>query len=75
MIKNVEVAARVSDTMKRMFELLDASVADVQEHCSEEEYKAYLKSTSSIAGGIVMDVMEPLYDKHPELAPSYWNDK
>ena len=46
----------------------------VREQCSEQEYKAYMKSTAGIAGSIVMDVMEPLYKKHPQLKPDNWDD-
>lgn len=74
MIKNPELAKRISDLMIDMFTRLSDSCDSVEQQCSEQEYKAYLKSTARIAGGIVMDVMEPLYEKHPHLKPPNWDE-
>jgi hypothetical protein len=74
-ITDREVASRVSEAMKKMFSILAGSVEDVRVSCSKNDYEAYKKATAQIAGGIVMDVMEQLYAKHPELAPSNWNEQ
>jgi phytoene/squalene synthetase len=57
-----------------MFTRLSESCETVRGQCSEQEYKAYIKGTAGIAGSIVMDVMEPLYKKHPQLRPHNWDD-
>ena len=74
MIENPTVAKQVSDLMMDMFTRLSESCETVRQQCSEPEYRAYLKSTSGIAGSIVLDVMEPLYNKHPHLKPGNWDD-
>jgi hypothetical protein len=74
-ITDPEVAHRVSDCMQKMFRILDATADDVRNSCSKEDYKAFKKATATIAGSIVMDVMEPLYKKHPQLAPANWNEE
>ena len=74
MIENPDVAKQISDLMMDMFTRLSDSCDSVKRLCSEEEYKAYLKSTARIGCGIVMDVMEPLYEKHPHLKPRNWDE-
>ena len=72
MITDPEVALRVSECMQKMFRILDATADDVRVSCSKGDYQAFLRATSKIAGSIVMDVMEPLYAKHPQLVPADW---
>ncbi len=74
MIDDPNVAKQISDLMMDMFLRLDQSCQTVRKQCSDQEYKAYMKGTAGIAGSIVMDVMEPLYEKHPHLKPSNWDD-
>ena len=74
MIDNPSVAKQISELMMEMFTRLSDSCETVREHCSQQEYAAYIKSTSGIAGAIVLDVMEPLYKKHPHLKPQNWDD-
>jgi hypothetical protein len=75
MIKNPIVAKQISELMMDMFTRLSDSCESVKEHCSPEEYAAYIKGTSKIAGGIVFGVMEPLYEKNPNLKPANWDNK
>jgi hypothetical protein len=42
--------------------------------CTPEEAAAYQKAAGRVARPIVMDVLEPLYDKHPALKPHNWDD-
>ena len=74
MIDNPSVAKQISDLMMGMFTQLSDSCETVKQQCSQQEYAAYVKSTSGIAGAIVMGVMEPLYKRHPNLKPRNWND-
>ena len=75
MIENPVVAKQVSDLMMDMFTRLSESCEAVKGQCSTEEYAAYIKGTSKIAGGIVFGVMEPLYARHPALKPSNWDEE
>jgi hypothetical protein len=74
MIDSPSVAKQISDLMMEIFTRLFDSCETVKEQCSEEEYRAYMKSTAGIAGAIVLDVMEPLYEKHPHLKPRNWDE-
>jgi hypothetical protein len=75
MIENPSVAKQITELMMDMFTRLSDFCETVREHCSQQEYAAYIKSTSGIAGAIVLDVMEPLYRKHPHLKPKNWDDE
>jgi hypothetical protein len=72
MLSNSDTAKRVSDLMLEVFRVVDESVAMVRDSCSEEEVAAYAKAVGHVAGA-VMDVLEPLYEKHPHLAPPNWD--
>ena len=70
MIDNPSTAKQVSDIITVMFRQLCDSCELVRETCTPEEHAAYLKSTSRLASSIVFDVMEPLYERHPNLKPT-----
>ena len=72
MIEDPSTAKQVCDVMMEMFNRLSDSCELVRRTCSPEEYSAYKKATAAVAGGIVFDVIEPLYQKHPELKPANW---
>jgi len=74
MISNDEIAKQVSDLMQDIFLRIDKSVAAVREACPPEEAEAYIRATARVVGPIVMDVMEPLYERHPILKPKNWDD-
>jgi hypothetical protein len=74
MISDPKIAAQISEVMQSVFRQVDESVALVRQNCSDEETAAYLKATAPIVGGIVMDVMEPLYKKNPSLKLKGWDD-
>jgi len=74
MISNANVAKQISDLMLDLFRRVDKSVAMVRETCTLEEAVAYQKAAGRVAGPIVMDVLEPLYDKHSALKPHNWDD-
>jgi hypothetical protein len=68
------MAKEISELMLDLFRRVDESVVMVKETCSPEEAAAYQKAAGRVAGPIVMDVLEPLYDKHPALKPHNWDD-
>ena len=74
MISNVDVARQISELMLDLFRQIDESVAMVKKTCLPEEAAAYQKAVGRVAGPIVMDVLEPLYNKHPALKPHNWDN-
>jgi len=73
MLSNSEVAKQVSELMLDIFRRVDQSVAMVKQTCPAEEAKAYSKAAGRVAGAVVMDVLEPLYDRNPALKPTNWD--
>ncbi|EDR5078847.1 hypothetical protein GS039_004076 [Salmonella enterica] len=48
---------------------LDESVAVVQSRCDEDEFKVYREAVGLIMGEMLIKIMNPLYEKHPEIKP------
>jgi hypothetical protein len=69
MIEQKDVAAEVSKLMLEFGSRLDASVALVQVKCSATELQAYRRAIGKIMGEMLLEVMNPLYRKHPDLKP------
>jgi hypothetical protein len=69
MIEKKEIAAQISALMIEYGAKLDASVAMVRDHCSENELKEYRRVTGKIMGDMLLEIMNPLYQRHPDLKP------
>jgi hypothetical protein len=74
MITNSGTAKQISDLMVEIEQKLAKSMEVVKESCSSEEYAAYHKAVGKIVSGILFEVVEPLYEKNPELKPLGWDD-
>ena len=73
MLSNPDVAKEVSVLMMDIFCRIDESVQAVRKSCSADEAGAYSKAVGRVAGAVVMNVLEPLYEKNPSLKPSNWD--
>lgn len=73
MLSNNEAAKHVRELMLDVYRLIDESLAIVKETCPPEEAAAYSKAVGKVAGAVLMDVLEPLYEKNPELKPPGWD--
>ncbi len=69
MIEQKDVAKEVSNLMLEVGARLDASTALVKERCSAVEFEAYRRAVGKIMGEMLLEVMNPLYQKHPDLKP------
>jgi len=74
MISDTDTAKQISDLMLDLFRRVDESIATIKTTCSPEEAAAYSKAAGRVACSIVMDVLEPLYQKHPSLKPRNWDE-
>ena len=74
MLSNPDVARQISDLMMDIFTRVHESVEMVQETCGADEAGRYGKATAKLVGAVVMDVLEPLYEKNPSLKPSNWDN-
>jgi hypothetical protein len=73
-ISDENIAKQINDLMLDIFQRVDASCEMVKQTCPPDEAAAYVKATARVVGPIVFDVLEVLYDKHPELKPAKWDD-
>ncbi len=69
MITNPETARLVSDTVQRVRAELKEIHGAVERTSSAEEFAAYNKALSRILHHLDADIMQPIYSRHPDLAP------
>lgn len=69
MVSDKNTALLISDLMLRYGKELDESIALVQSQCDEEEFNAYREAVGFIMGGMLIKIMNPLYEKHPDIKP------
>jgi hypothetical protein len=74
-IKDPDVAADVGRTLRNAFDILGESLRRVKQTCSEEEAAVYQQKVGDIFYIIVFDLLEPLYEEHPQLKPADWDDR
>jgi negative regulator of replication initiation len=70
MIQDEFPARQVSDLMLEYGTKLDASVAAMQSLLSEEEFIKYRRAIGRVMGAMLLDVMNPLYEMHPQMKPA-----
>ena len=69
MIKNKKIAKEVSDLMLSIGDKLDGSVALVKEECDQEDFKKYRLAVGKVLGEMLLEIMNPIYDEHPDIKP------
>lgn len=69
MVNDKDTAISISDLMLRFGKELDESVAVVQSRCDEDEFNVYREAVGFIMGEMLIKIMNPLYEQHPEIKP------
>jgi len=69
-IQNEEVARQISDLMVEFGRRLDASVALVRDRGTPEEFQVYRRAVGKIMADMLLEIMNPLYAKHPDVKPA-----
>lgn len=69
MVNDKDTAILISDLMLRFGKELDESVTVVQSRCDEDEFNVYREAVGFIMGEMLIKIMNPLYEKHPEIKP------
>ena len=62
-----EVATEIVDLMVEFGDRLNQSVALVQGNCSEDELASYRSVVGKLMRSILLDIMNPILDEHPDL--------
>jgi hypothetical protein len=73
LIENANVAKQISELMQDCSARLDSSVALVRDECGAEELQTYRRAVGKVMGEILLEVLNPLYAKHPALKPPGWD--
>jgi len=69
MIDNEDTARQVSDLMVEFSHRLNASLVLVRDRGSRDEFHVYRDAVAKILTDMLLDVMNPLYARHPNLKP------
>ena len=69
MFEDKDLANSISNLMIETMHKFDASVAEVRSASSEAEFLAYRRIVGKVMGDILLDVMNPIYARYPELKP------
>ncbi|WP_444935805.1 hypothetical protein ACJJIW_16870 [Microbulbifer sp. JMSA004] len=64
-----EVAGEIVSLMLEFGARLDQSVALVQDNCSKDELVSYRRAVGKLMGNMLLDIMNPIFNEHPELKP------
>lgn len=66
---NKTVAEETSLLLRKASAELNAQLARLRDQCSEEEFRRYRRSFGYVLGYMLTEILNPLYDEHPELKP------
>jgi len=69
MITDHEVASEVSRRVLEVNRLLEEAVSLVDQRCPEAETSKFRRAVGHVLGALLLDVVNPLYRSHPQLAP------
>ena len=73
LIESKFIAKQISELMQDCTDRLDGSVALVRDKCSAEELHIYRRAVGRVMAEILLEVLNPLYAKHPALKPPGWD--
>lgn len=69
MISNLVIARQISNLMLEISAKIDKSIALVQTNCPAEEFHEYRRAAGWVMGEALLEVLNPLYEKHSFLKP------
>jgi len=74
MITSAKLATDVSAAGEHFVAALSKCLAEAKLSCSPEEYEQFKKAVASVVGTLEVDMLWPLYKKHPDLEPEGLRD-
>lgn len=69
MIENPSIAKELSDLMLKISSELNSSLVNVKSNCSEDEFYQYRELVAKILEELLVEGLNPIYTRHPELKP------
>ncbi|WP_347253145.1 hypothetical protein [Leminorella grimontii] len=73
MITDKEVAKKISEMVLKMGGELNDSLFLVQARCNEDEFLVYKKQVVNLMADMLLNILNPLYKKHPDIKPKELN--
>ena len=74
MLKNLEVAVAINNSVRDVCRELDESAAFVRKELPEEA-AIYAIAIAKVFEAITSEILAPLYEEHPEIAPEIWRKR
>jgi hypothetical protein len=73
MIADRELAEHLVARMRACTGLLNDTIIEVQQRCTEEELAAYRLAVGHVMGEVLSQVLQPLRARHPDLMPEIFD--
>jgi hypothetical protein len=70
MVSDKQIALKISDRAIEVNRLLNEIVSLAQGGCSPEELSALKLAVGRMLGELLVEIVNPLYQAHPELKPN-----
>ena len=67
-----EAAKLLLETTLRHVGEQDTALAAVQRHCAPDEFAAYRRMVGKVMGEMLLEMINPIIDKYPDLKPPQW---
>jgi hypothetical protein len=68
---NKECATRINDVLVQCYKDLHSSIDTARSSCSDAEHHAYCRRIGAILGYMLIDLLDPMYKEHPDIAPDF----
>jgi hypothetical protein len=67
---SLEAAKKIVDLMIKHGAEQNALLAEIQPICSDDEFHKYKRMIGQSMGSLLLDVINPIVELHPDLKPS-----
>jgi hypothetical protein len=70
MIANRDIAQQIAGLMLEFGARIDKSISLVQDRGTPEDFAQYRAAAGVVMGDILLEILNPLFRQHPNLAPA-----
>ena len=70
---NLELAKKIGDEANDILGRLDMTAHWVKNSCTEDEFEWYKKLVAQVMTSVVIDLLNPFYEKHPDAKPEEYD--
>ena len=69
MFQDEKIATDINSLMLEYRGKLSQSMEFVRENCNDKEIIQYREALGKVIGYMIIDIMEPIYEEHPDIRP------